>query len=160
MLRWRLGVALGLCLALGLGAAGCAGSPLFAPAPRPELPADYPDDLPPYPGGTLTDARKLPEGAISASWETSDRPDAIWRFYRDDLRARGWSPVREKRDKTAPRRRTSSAPPASAADGAGPPELEQRLIVAQKGSRSATFLLLSDGTTTSIDLMLMNEEPR
>jgi hypothetical protein len=162
-LALALAVGMGTGLALALGAAGCAGRSPFAAPPR--LPAEFPDDVSPYPGGILIEAQSLPAGALMATWETSDGLDAVWQFYREDLRARGWSGVREKRPKPKRGSQTGSAPGAQLAKAASPepadpPEAAQRMIIAQKGPRSATLLIWREGETSTIELMLVQDETR
>jgi hypothetical protein len=155
-MKLRLSLALGLALALG--APGCA---VFAP----ELPADFPNDLTPYPDAKLTAVESLAEGALSASWETPDELEAVSRFYREDLKARGWNPVREKRQRDSDaKKKPHGAQPAGAfsepVEPPGPPEPDQRLIVARKGVRSATFMLSRAGDTSQIDLIVIQDDPK
>jgi hypothetical protein len=152
----QIALAVGLTLALSLGSPGCAGR-------APVLPEDFPDDLTPYPNATLTRVESMPEGAFSLIWESPDELEAISRFLRDDLRARGWNPVREKRDRQRDHRR----PPRQAERGlaaleqapADPAAPEQRMIIARKAPRSATFLLARDGDRSRIELIVLPDDP-
>lgn len=159
--------ALALTLAFALGAPGCASWSASGERPATKLPSDFPDDLPPYPGATLVEARSLPEGALSASWETSAAPEAVSRFYRAQLVARGWStrerrhggPETEKQRKLRERKQRaeggSATPPPEE-----PPGPEERMILALKGPRSATLMVSQPEGTTRIDLMLVEEEAK
>ena len=55
-----------------------------------ELPADFPTDLPIYPGSTLTFAEVSATYGDSASFDTSDSMQKVYDWYEATLTADGW----------------------------------------------------------------------
>src|SRR5262245_48996218 len=111
-----ISLALGSCLALGCGGeksetpaptptppAATGANPAAAPAPMPppekmfqrvwvtELPANFPEDVPQYPGAEVVKARPTSEAGTSVTWSTGDDMVKVASFYADQLAAKGWS---------------------------------------------------------------------
>ena len=67
------------------------------PAPRKqkgwksELPADFPRDVPRYPGAKVTKARIDPAGGTSAGFVTGDAPGEVVSFFQESFESEGWS---------------------------------------------------------------------
>ena len=103
-----------------------------APKPPEEasatLPADFPTDLPIYPGATVSKATEVPGTNLKASWTTADEPNKVASYYTDALTGQGWSTQRVNRD-----------------DGI--------LVFADKRSRSATIGIGTSKGKTTIDLL-------
>lgn len=53
-------------------------------------PADWPSDVPLYPGLLAARARRHPDGSVKLSVSSSDAPDRLFRFYWEALSAQGW----------------------------------------------------------------------
>jgi len=156
MLR-KLGisVALGSCLALGCGGeksetpapapppAATGANPAAAPAPAPappqklfedvwvtELPVNFPEDVPQYPGAEVVKARPTSDAGISVAWSTGDDQVKVASYYADQLAAKGWATNRV------------DAP-------------EGIVIFADKGKRSATLGVTPTEGKTTIDLLVV-----
>jgi len=56
-----------------------------------ELPADFPADLPMYPGATLTYASMSTTYGASASFDSNDSMDTVYAWYEAALTADGWT---------------------------------------------------------------------
>jgi hypothetical protein len=56
-----------------------------------ELPADFPQDVPRYPGAEVKSSRTSPRAGMSVVMTTSDPPDKVSQFLADSLAAEGWS---------------------------------------------------------------------
>jgi hypothetical protein len=58
-----------------------------------ELPADFPADVPVYPGAEVVQARySAAEGSsVSVAFSVKDDPEKVASFYADSLAAEGWS---------------------------------------------------------------------
>jgi hypothetical protein len=54
------------------------------------LPADFPKDVPVYPGATVVGGATAGAGS-GAAFNTSDAPDKVASFYKDELPKNGWS---------------------------------------------------------------------
>jgi hypothetical protein len=155
MLR-KLGisVALGSCLALGCGGesetppppapapaatgANPAAAPSAAAAPQAvfedvwvtELPGNFPEDVPLYPGAEVVKARPTSEAGISVGWSTGDDMVKVASYYADQLAAKGWATNRV------------DAP-------------EGIVVFADKGKRSATLGVTPAEGKTAIDLLVV-----
>ena len=150
-----ISLALGSFLALGCGGeksetpaptpppAPTAPNPAAAPAPAPispdkmfqdvwltELPANFPDDVPQYPGAELVKARPTNEEAVSVAWSTGDEVVKVASFYADQLAAKGWATNR------------IDAP-------------EGIVVFADKGKRSMTLGVTPNEGKTTIDLLVV-----
>jgi hypothetical protein len=140
-------IALGSCLALGCGGdtsetpapdAGSAAAPSGAPAAPPaiddiwvaELPANFPEDVPRYPGADVTKARPSTEGGWSVGFSSPDDPAKVAAYFADAFAAQGWSTQRV------------DAP-------------EGIMIFADKGDRSATYGVGTSEGKTQIDLLVI-----
>jgi hypothetical protein len=148
----RLGilVALGSCLALA-----CGGEKTETPAPAAttevpaagapvqpekieiiedvwltELPENFPDDIPRYPGAEVVKARPASESGISVGFSTSDDPAKVAAYFADQFAAQGWATNRV------------DAP-------------EGIMVFADKGDRSATYGVASAEGKTQIDLLVV-----
>jgi hypothetical protein len=144
-------VALGSSLALGCGgeksetpeaapatpAAPSAAAPA-APGPSAavedvwvtELPANFPDDVPQYPGAEVIRARPNIEQGVVAEFSATDDPGKVASYFADALAAKGWSTNRV------------DAP-------------EGTMIFADKGERSATYGVATVDGKTKIDLLVI-----
>jgi len=146
-----ISVALGSCLALGCGGeeksetpddAATAESRSAAPAPAPvarplvediwltELPADFPEDVPRYPGAEVVKARPSSEAGFVAGFTTTDDPAKVASYFADALAAQGWSTNRV------------DAP-------------EGIVVFADKGERSATYGVGTAEGKTQIDILVV-----
>lgn len=144
-------VALGSCLALGCGGeksdtpdagTGAADAPSAAPAGQPampppvesvrltELPANFPEDVPRYPGAEIAEARPSSEEGFAARFSTPDDPAKVAAYFADALAAQGWSTNRV------------DAP-------------EGIMVFADKGDRSATYGVATIDGKTQIDLLII-----
>ena len=56
------------------------------------LPADFPKDIPLYPGATVNGAASGTRG-LGASFSTADAPDSVAEFYESELKEQGWVEV-------------------------------------------------------------------
>jgi hypothetical protein len=56
-----------------------------------ELPADFPADIPRYPGAEVKNSRISPKVGISVVMATQDPADQVFQFLADQLAAEGWS---------------------------------------------------------------------
>jgi hypothetical protein len=92
------------------------------------LPADFPTDLPVYPGATVSKATEVPGKNLKADWTTADGPSKVASYYTDAFTGQGWSTQRVDRD-----------------DGI--------LVFADKGSRSAMIGIGTSNGKTTIDLL-------
>ncbi len=61
-----------------------------APAWTGELPADFPADVPHYPGSKVTHAKGTRELGIAVTFASTDGLDAVAKYYVDGLAANGW----------------------------------------------------------------------
>jgi hypothetical protein len=148
-----ISVALGSGLALGCGGeksetpapppaetgADPAAAPAPAPAPTPpgkvfenvwvtELPANFPEDVPQYPGAEVVKARPASDAGLSVAWSTGDDMVKVASYYADQLAAKGWATNRV------------DAP-------------EGIVIFADKGKRSVTLGVTPTEGKTTIDLL-------
>jgi len=147
----RLSIALGSCLALACGGEEKAETPgpaattteapaLGAPEPEKieiiqdvwltELPENFPDDIPRYPGAEVVKARPASEDGISVGFSTSDDPAKVAAYFADQFAAQGWATNRV------------DAP-------------EGIMVFADKGDRSATYGVASAEGKTQIDLLVV-----
>jgi hypothetical protein len=152
-----ISLALGSCLALGCGGeksetpaptptppAATGANPAAAPGPAPmpppekmfqdvwvtELPANFPEDVPQYPGAEVVKARPSTDAGISVAWSTGDDQVKVASYYADQLAAKGWATNRV------------DAP-------------EGIVIFADKGKRSATLGVTPAEGKTTIDLLVV-----
>jgi hypothetical protein len=141
---------LGICVVFAALALGCGGEEKTQTAPAPDtqaqpaapqpeaaaeawqstLPADFPPDLPQYPGATVTKARSTPGTGLAVAWQTGDEPAKVASWYADSLAAQGWATQRTE-----------------APDGV--------MVFADKGERSATFGVTTAEGKTQIDLLVV-----
>ena len=150
MSRSRVGVvgivaslSVGALLALGCGskksekaspASPAAGETNPAPPKIPEevwsatLPADFPTDLPIYPGATVSKATEVPGKNLKAGWTTADEPNKVASYYTDAFTGQAWSTQRVDRN-------------------------DEILVFADKGSRSAMIGIGTSKGKTTIDLL-------
>ena len=94
-----------------------------------DLPADLPSDLPLYPGASLTWANS-DEAGLLVSFSTADDPNTVAEYFRKEFAAQGWI--------------------ADASDQHG-----SRTVLAVKGNREATVMIMSEEDTTNIDVILI-----
>lgn len=94
------------------------------------LPANFPEDVPQYPGATVVKAQATPDSGIKVSFSTPDDAAKVASYYSDNFAAQGWSSQR-----------------VDAPDGS--------LVFADKGARSATVGIGAGEGTTKIDLMVL-----
>ena len=94
-----------------------------------DLPANLPRDIPLYPGASLT-WMASDETGLLVSFSAADDPDTVVEYFRKEFAAQGWLAE-------ASNQRTG------------------RTILAVKGSREATVIVMSEGDTTNIDVILM-----
>ena len=148
---WKLGIGVAVGSLLVVGCGGEKKSEQTAPAepaasaPVPpqepvkmlpdapwgtELPADFPEDIPRYPGAQVVKAR--PDGNMgwSVGFSSADEPAKVAAYFADALAAQGWSTQRV------------DAP-------------EGIMIFADKGDRSATYGVGAAGGKTNIDLLVI-----
>ncbi len=145
-----ISVALGSCLAVGCGgeksetpgAATTTEPPKAAAPAQPEqlapiadvwvteLPANFPQDIPRYPGAELVKARPPSEAGITAAFSTTDDPAKVAAYFADQFAAQGWATNRV------------DAP-------------EGIMVFADKGDRSATYGVASAEGKTQIDLLVV-----
>ena len=149
----RLGffLALGSCLALACGGdeksetPGAAATPESPAAPTPEnpekieiiqdvwlteLPENFPEDIPRYPGAEVVKARPASESGISVGFSATDDPAKVAAYFADQFAAQGWATNRV------------DAP-------------EGIMVFADKGDRSATYGVASADGKTQIDLLVV-----
>ncbi len=103
-------LALGVALACGgdteeAGPVAKTPAEAWKPAPAPklpprsdiptvittELPADFPSDVPLYPGAEVIEARVNPGGGTSVALSVGDDVDKVTSFMADSFAAEGWS---------------------------------------------------------------------
>lgn len=65
------------------------------PAPPPELPQDFPAEVPIYQGAKLEQVHELPNNAHNVIFRTPGQVEDINRFYHEKLQAAGWSVVQQ-----------------------------------------------------------------
>lgn len=67
-------------------------SPELPPETLAELPADFPATIPRYPNATLQAVipAAAGEAEVATVWQTSDRSDRVFTFYREQLQTDGW----------------------------------------------------------------------
>lgn len=142
MSRSRLGLVgivasllVGALLALGCGSRKSEEASTAAGETNPgeegwsaTLPADFPPDLPIYPGATVSKATEVPGENLKAGWTTPDEPKKVASYYTDAFTGQGWSTQRVDRD-----------------DGI--------LVLADKPSRTATIGIGTRHGKTTIDLL-------
>jgi hypothetical protein len=56
-----------------------------------EIPADFPADVPLYPGAEVIQSRISPEQGTTVTLSVGDDVDKVVSFYADSLAAEGWS---------------------------------------------------------------------
>jgi hypothetical protein len=100
-----------------------------APAWTGELPADYPADVPHYPGAKVTSAKGNEELGIAVTFVSADDLDTVAKFYADGLAASGWQA------------QTQVIP-------------EGTLIIAEKDDRQAHALVHRGDQGTLVDLII------
>lgn len=152
-----ISIALGSCLALGCGreeseqpagekseqppAGAAAPAPVvdsqesqdwFDAQPTVELPGNFPEDVPRYPGARAVKATPDPEGNWVAQFSTPDDPAKIYANLSDALAAQGWSTEK------------SEAPDAI-------------MLYANKGNRSLTYALESGKGGTMVSLIILEQ---
>lgn len=153
-----ISIALGACLALGCGseesekpagatseapAAGAAApAPMenraapsdFAALPTVDLPGNFPQDVPRYPGARVVKASFDTESESNwvAQFSTPDDPDKIYANLADVFAAQGWSTERS-----------------DASDGI--------ILYANKGDRSVTYALQSVKGETAVSLIIIKQ---
>ena len=145
-----ISVALGSCLALGCGGEksetpGAAATPetptpsaaapvqpkaVFEDVWVTELPGNFPEDVPRYPGAEVVKARPTSEAGISVAFSTADDPAKVASYFADQFAAQGWATNRV------------DAP-------------EGIMVFADKGDRSATYGVASAEGKTQIDLLVV-----
>lgn len=144
--RFGFSIALGSCLALGCGGeksempAADAAAPTTAGEPGippvvgdvwlKELPGNFPEDVPLYPGAEVLKARPGSEANWSVGFSTPDDPAKVAAYFADAFAAQGWSTQRV------------DAP-------------EGIMVFADKGDRSATYGVGSVEGKTQIDLLIV-----
>jgi hypothetical protein len=104
--------------------------PAVAPPPafqKVVLPEQFPQDVPQYPGGGLSDARIEPAGGMFATYKTTDALEKVSAFYRDSLESQGWHIESERRT----------------------------LIFASKGNRTLTLLMDEGEEGTQVEVILL-----
>jgi hypothetical protein len=136
-------LSVGALLALGCGSkksekaspAGPAAGETNPAAPKPPeeewsatLPADFPTDLPIYPGATVSKAIEVPGKNLKAGWTTADEPNKVASYYTDAFTGQGWSTQRLDRDNGT-------------------------LVFADKPARSAMIGIGTSNGKTTIDLL-------
>jgi hypothetical protein len=75
----------------GAPAAGEAAAPSGMPEWSDELPADFPDDIPRFPGSKVTRARGTSDLGLSVTFLTDESIEKVANFYADAFAAKGWS---------------------------------------------------------------------
>ena len=140
-------VALGSSLALACGGeksetpgAGATTEAPSAAAPAPkglvedvwltELPENFPEDVPRYPGAEVVKARPASEAGVSVGFTTTDDPAKVASYFADQFAAQGWATNRV------------DAP-------------EGIMVFADKGDRSATYGVAASEGKTQIDLLVI-----
>ncbi|MEC4804161.1 MAG: S-layer homology domain-containing protein [Jaaginema sp. PMC 1079.18] len=68
----------------------------------PQLPSNFPEQLPQYPGATLIESQMATEG-MQTLWETDDSRDAVIEFYREKFDSPEWELMTEPPSDTQPR---------------------------------------------------------
>jgi hypothetical protein len=104
--------------------------PAVAPPPafqKVVLPEQFPQDVPQYPGGGLSDASGEPGGGMFATYKTTDPLEKVSAFYRDSLESQGWRIESERRG----------------------------MIFVSKGNRTLTLMMDDGGEGTQINLILL-----
>jgi len=92
------------------------------------LPADFPTDLPIYPGAAVSKVTEVPGKNLKAGWTTADEPNKVASYYTDAFTGQDWSTQR--------------------VDGH-----DGTLVFADKRSRSATIGIGTSNGKTTIDLL-------
>ena len=95
-----------------------------------ELPENFPDDIPRYPGAEVVKARPASEEGLSVGFSTTDDPAKVAAYFADQFAAQGWATNRV------------DAP-------------EGIMVFADKGDRSATYGVASAEGKTQIDLLVV-----
>jgi len=98
-----------------------------------ELPNDYPEDVPHYPGAKVTLARGNAEIGIAVTFDSPDDREEVAKFYADGLAAFGWQV------------QLDDIP-------------EGRMIVAQKEDRQASAIVYAGGQGTLVNLIVVPME--
>ena len=143
-----ISIALGTFLALGCGgeqsetpsaggaaasATAAAGKPAAPPAAAIEwstnLPENFPQDVPRYPGANVLKARRAGDAGWVVYFGTADEPGKVAAYFADSFAAQGWSTQRV------------DAP-------------EGTTMFADKGNRSVTYGVGTVGGKTQIDLLV------
>lgn len=141
----------GIAVSIGaLVALGCGGEKTEAPAPETPaapaeqpaaapgqgelwsstLPDNFPEDIPRYPGASVVKSHSTPESGMKVMFTTPDDPGKVAAYYNDNFVAQGWSAQR-----------------VDAPDGT--------LVLADKGTRSATAGIMTGEGGTKIDLLVV-----
>jgi hypothetical protein len=142
----------GIAASLGaLVALGCGGEKTESPAPETTpaapaeqsaakpgqgelwsstLPDNFPEDIPRYPGASVVKSHSTPESGMKVTFTTPDDPGKVAAYYNDNFVAQGWSAQR-----------------VDAPDGT--------LVLADKGTRSATAGIMAGEGGTNIDLLVV-----
>ena len=67
-------------------------TPLAAgPKSSTELPENFPEDIPQFPGARLIKDRISPDGGLSVSYSTDEDVDDVIDYFADSFAAEGWS---------------------------------------------------------------------
>jgi hypothetical protein len=152
-----ISIALGSCLALGCGreeseqpagekseqpAAGAAApvpvvdsqesQDWFDAQPTVELPGNFPEDVPRYPGARAVKAVVDTEGNWVAQFSTPDDPAKIYANLSDALAAQGWSTEKAE-------------------------EPDSFTLYAKKGDRSLTYALEPGKSGTMVSLIILEQ---
>ena len=99
-----------------------------APESSTELPENFPEDIPQFPGARLTKVRFSPDGGLAVNFSTDEDVDDVIDYFADSFAAEGWST--QVRD----------MPPG-------------RAVFADKGQRIASVMSREVDEGTSIELM-------
>jgi hypothetical protein len=94
------------------------------------LPADFPEDVPQYPGAEVQSARTRAGEGMSVSLTSADDVDKVASYYADTFAARGWA---------TDIRRTPKG----------------QAIFADKGNRTASTLVRSEGGSTRVEVIVV-----
>ncbi len=96
------------------------------------LPADFPKDVPVYPGATITASTTVPEG-MNLVLNTADRASKVAAFYQQELKAKGWTIET-----------TMNIPTGN-------------MVAARKGDRTTTAMVGRNDEATTVSLMIANK---
>jgi hypothetical protein len=108
--------------------------PNFATLPTIELPGNFPDDVPRYPGARVVKATVDTEANWVAQFVTPDDPAKVYANLSDTFAGQGWSTER-----------------ADMPDGI--------FLYARKGDRSVTYAFESIKGATTVSLIILQQQP-